>query len=308
MSRLLDRPFAPGAEEHFGQTFACLGVQAGEVVWERYGTDTGPDDQLLSWSIAKSFTHAAAGIAVRDGIVDLDAPVLAPEWSAPDDPRRAITVDDLLTMRPGLTFVEDYVDDSISHCIDMLFGAGMADMAAYAASLPLEHPPGTVHNYASGTTNIVCRMLADRVGRGDAFQDWLRAELLDPLGFGPTRLTFDDAGTWVGSSYLYATARDFARFGELYLRDGVVDGDRLLPEGWVTYAHTPTGADDEGNLYGAHWWINDPDRPVYAARGYETQRIIVVPDQDLVVVRFGKTPVELAPAVDSWLTELIETA
>ena len=204
-------------------------------------------------------------------------PAAVPEWQGADDDRRFITLDQLLRMVPGTEFVEDYVDDRISHCIDMLFGAGNPDMAAYTAALPAIAPPDTVFNYSSGTTNLICRILADLVGPGGRFEAWMRAELLDPIGMRSAEPTFDGAGTWVGSSFLEATAREFAKFGYLYLRDGVWEGRRLLPEGWVDYARTPRAADDEGSVYGAHWWIWDPDAGVFACQGYETQRILVDP-------------------------------
>jgi CubicO group peptidase (beta-lactamase class C family) len=121
---------------------------------------------------------------------------------------------------------------------------------------------------------------------------------------------FDAAGTFVGSSYLYATARDFARFGELYLRDGVVDGTRVLPEGWVDYARTPTSPPappEEPHGYGAHWWLWDDDLGTFGAHGYDGQYTLVVPPLDLVVVRLGKTPVELQPAVKADLHRLVES-
>ena len=119
-------------------TLAEVVVHGGEVVHETYGPDTGPDTTLISWSTGKSVTHALVGIAVREGLLDLDAPAPVPEWAGDD--RQAITLRQLLHMTSGLRFVEDYVDDSISHCIDMLFGAGQADVAAYAAALATRSP------------------------------------------------------------------------------------------------------------------------------------------------------------------------
>ena len=306
LEALLDTAFPDPDGRPFGMSLAVVVVHRGRLVAERYGSTAGPDEPLISWSMAKSFTHALVGVLVGEGRLDVEAPAQVPEWRAPDDPRRAITLDHLLRMVPGTEFVEDYVDDEVSHCIDMLFGAGNADMAAYAAALPSVAPPDTVFNYSSGTTNLITRIIGDLVGRGSAFETWMRAALLDPIGMQSARLTFDDAGTWVGSSFLHATARDFARFGLLYLRDGMWGGRRLLPEGWVDYGRTLQARDDEGNGYGAHWWVWDEPSDVFVAQGYETQRIVVHPASDLVVVRLGKTPADRGPSVDEWLVEVMD--
>ena len=288
-------------------TLAEVVVHGGEVVHETYGPDTGPDTTLISWSTGKSVTHALVGIAVREGLLDLDAPAPVPEWAGDD--RQAITLRQLLHMTSGLRFVEDYVDDSISHCIDMLFGAGQADVAAYAAALPLDHPPDSVFNYSSGTTNIVSRIVGQAVGGGEAaMRAFMEAELFGPLGMTSADPRFDAAGTFIGSSFLYCTARDFARFGQLYLADGVWEGRRILPEGWVDFARTPAPAPvDEEFGYGAHWWLWDRHGfpGTFAAHGYEGQYIIVRPDRDLVVVRLGKTPIEVRPPVIEHLQELL---
>ena len=272
-------------------TLAEVVIHGGEVVHEAYGPDTGPDTTLISWSTGKSVTHALVGIAVRKGLLDVDAPAPVPEWAG--DERRAITVRHLLHMTSGLRFVEDYVDDSISHCIDMLFGAGQADVAAYAAALPLDHPPDSVFNYSSGTTNIVSRIVGQAVGGGEAgMRSFMEEELFGPLGMTSADPRFDTAGTFVGSSFLYCTARDFARFGQLYLGDGLWEGRRILPDGWVDFARTPAPAPvDEEFGYGAHWWLWDRHGfpGTFAAHGYEGQYVIVLPEHDAVVVHLGKT-------------------
>ena len=297
-----DQLFAEGAAH--GRSLAFVVQHRGQVVFERYGSqpDTvfgagGPvsaDTTLISWSMAKSITHAAVGICVADGLLDVAAPAPVPEWQG--TPKERITLLQLLEMRSGLEFVEDYVDDSVSHCLEMLYGTGKDDVAAYAASLPLIHEPGTVWNYSSGTTNIVSRIVGRAVGGG---REGMEAFLADRL-FGPAGMTsaipkFDEAGTFIGSSYVYATARDFARFGQLYLDDGCVGGERLLPEGWRDHARTQVALDDsdEGGLvygYGRQWWLWPAFPGSLACHGYEGQYTIVVPDRDLVVVHLGKSP------------------
>jgi CubicO group peptidase (beta-lactamase class C family) len=314
LDEIFDRP----ADE--GVSLAAVVVRGGDVIAERYGhqpdTVFGPggpvtaETPLISWSTAKSITHAAVGIAVGEGLVDPVAPAAVPAWRG--TPKERIRLLDLLEMRPGLRFVEDYVDEGTSHCLAMLFGSGVADHAAYAAGLPLDHPPGTVWNYSSGTTNIICRVLGDAVGGGEAgMRAFLHDRLFDPIGMTSADPRFDAAGTWVGSSYVYATARDFARFGELYLRGGVVAGRRILPDGWVEHgrtfvAHDPVELVPGGFDYGRHWWMWPAFPGSMAAHGYEGQYIVVVPDRDLVVVHLGKTDAAIRHRLVARLHALIE--
>ena len=286
-----------------GVGLALVVVQGGRLVAERYGPDTTPDTRLYSWSMAKSITHALVGIAVREGRLDIDAPAPVPAWA--EDDRRAITTRLLLQMRDGLDFVEDYVDAEVSHCIDMLFGSGRDDVAAYAAARPLAHAPGSTWNYSSGTSNIVARIVGNAVGDIVGF---MQRELFDPLGMSSAVARLDGAGTFVGSSFVDATARDFARFGLLYLRDGVWDGRRLLPAGWVDDARTFTAHDPDGLFdYGTHWWLWRDRHGSFACHGYEGQFIVCVPDLDVAIVRLGKTPAELRPANVAHLTDVIES-
>lgn len=290
------------------ESLACVVMVADEVVAERYAAGLGPESTLRSWSMAKSVTHALVGVLVGAGRLDITVPAPVPEWAGAGDARAAITIDHLLAMRPGLAFVEDYVDDTVSDCIEMLFGAGAADMGAYAAAKALVAEPDTVFNYSSGTTNIICRIIADTVGRGDAMDAWMHDALFAPLAMASATPKFDGAGVFVGSSYLYATARDFARFGALYRDDGCVAGRRILPPGWVAHGTALRSRDADGSGYGAHWWVWDEPEGAYCAQGYEGQRTLVVPDRDLVVVRLGRTPVERAPAVDDWLRRVVAAA
>ncbi|MGZ8752486.1 MAG: serine hydrolase domain-containing protein [Acidimicrobiia bacterium] len=313
---VIGRAFSQPPE--LGQTLAIVAVHRGEVVAEQYGPDTGPDTTLTSWSMAKSITHALIGLLVRDFRLDVSAPAAVPRWQGADDPRAAITLEQLLHMRSGLHFVEDYVhaDAHVSNVIDMIYGSGADDVAAYAESCALAHDPGAVWSYSSGTTNIVSalagRVLAEAGGGGGeaGMRAYLEHELFAPIGMTSAIPRFDAAGTFIGSSFVYATARDFARFGELYLHDGVWNGTRVLPEGWVDHARTvtsPPAPPEEIHGYGAHWWIWDDDLGTFGAQGYEGQYTLVVPSLDLVVVRLGKTPADLRPAVTADLHRLIES-
>ena len=259
--------------------------------------------------MAKSMTQAVIGMLVKDGLLDIDDVAAVPEFAGTD--KSGITVRDLLAMKSGLEFVEDYVDDAVSHCIDMLFGSGINDHAHYAADQRLQHPPGEVWNYSSGTTNILSRLAGTVIGHGrpsePTMREFLARRLFGPLGMKSAEPKFDNAGTFVGSSYVYATARDFAKFGYLYLRDGVWDGDRLLPEGWVDYTRSEVAVDEDPPHfgYGAHWWIWREQAGSLAAHGYEGQYVIVLPERDLVVVHLGKIPTDVRPPLYPKLERLI---
>jgi CubicO group peptidase (beta-lactamase class C family) len=288
---MLDHAFAASPAGDLGRTDALVVIHAGRLIAERYGEGFGPDATCWSWSMAKSITQALVGMAVKDGLIDIHAPADVPEWSAAGDPRGAITLDQLLRMSSGLAFVEIYEEGQVSDVREMLFGSGKDDVAAYAAARPLAHPPGSVWSYSSGTTNIICRTLQRALGRfGAEFEAWMRERLFDPLGMASVIPKFDAAGTFIGSSYAFATPRDFARFGLLYLRDGVWEGRRLLPEGWVDYARSPTfqqAGVPASDAYGAHWWLGLAGPGSFSANGYDGQYIVICPDRDLIIVRNG---------------------
>jgi CubicO group peptidase (beta-lactamase class C family) len=318
----IDELFARPTDD--GVSLALVVHQHGEIVAERYGIRPGdlfdPDPRpvsaatpLISWSIAKSMAHAALAVLAGDGLVRPLDPAPVPEWEGTD--REAITILDLLEMRSGLAFVEDYVDGESSDVIDMLFGAGAEDHAAYAAAKPAIHPPGTVWSYSSGTTNILSRIIgdvlagpeADAAAREAATREFLDGRLFGPVGMTDADAQFDEAGNWVASSYVHAPARQFARFGELYLRDGCVGAQRVLPPGTVDEARTVVAVDPEtGFGYGRHWWVW-PDQPgSLAAHGYEGQYVVVLPARDAVVVHLGKTDATVRDRLLARLRRLVD--
>lgn len=299
-----------GDEDRYGTTYGVAIVQGGRLLLERQSgalphfdrppEPVGPSTPLLSWSMAKSVLHAAIGVLVGEGRLSLDQPAGVQAWT---DERAAITLDHLLQMRDGLRWAEDYVNAGVSDVIEMLFGSGQADVAAYAEARPLVHGPGTVFNYSSGTSNIVAALLGRTVGSGEAVRQFVLERVLYPIGMRSADPRLDDAGTFIGSSYVYATVQDWARFGTLHLRDGVWDGRRILPEGWVDHGRTIRSEDPtDGSLYGAHWWIDqlDLDRGTWRASGYEGQAVAMCPALDAVVVRFGKTPDDLISNLPLW--------
>jgi CubicO group peptidase (beta-lactamase class C family) len=314
LDALLDRMCDDGGP--LATTYAVLIVHRGQLIAERYQGalehfDRPPDPvtvdtPLLSWSMAKSMLHAIVGMLIGEDRLSLDSPLDVPEWP-PGDERRAITLRHLLAMRDGLDFVEDYVDDRASDVINMLFGDGQADMAHFAADRGQAAAPDARFNYSSGTTNIISGVVARVLGPGAPYEAFLRDRLFGPIGIHSARPQFDEAGTWVASSYLRTTARDFARFGLLYLRDGVWDRARLLPEGWVDYARTMVSNDPEDGPYGAHWWgVAGDERGTFRASGYEGQSIALCPALDLMLVRLGKTSIEFGPDLAAWRAEVIE--
>jgi CubicO group peptidase (beta-lactamase class C family) len=288
-------------------------VQHGAIVAERHASDAGPDDAFPSWSIAKSITNALIGILVRQGRLDLAQPMPVKEW-APDDPRARITIDQMLRMVDGLRFREAehlgggavrYYPEAESDVIPMLFGAGKSDVAAFAAGLPRVAEPEARWNYNSGGSNLLARLVSDALGAGRAATlAFMRRELFDPLGMRSADPRFDAAGHFIGASYCPCSARDFARFGLLYLRDGVWDGRRILPEGWVDYSRTPS-PQSEG-LYGAHFWVTPGSLGIFSCQGAWGQRILIVPRLDLVVVRLGQTAPHKVGAVVQYCKALVD--
>lgn len=300
---LVGEAFAAKVTPTLGETHALLIVQGGRITFERYGEGFDASSTHHSWSKAKSITQALIGMLVKDGKLHVSAAADVPEWAG--DARAQITLDQLLRMSSGLKFIEDYAPGGgPSDVIEMLFGKGKDDVAAYAAALPLEHAPGTYWSYASGTSNIVSRIAARALNAyGADFERFMQARLFGPLGIRSAKPKFDNAGVFIGSSYCFMTARDFARFGLLYLRDGVWEGQRLLPEGWVDYARTPTfqQAGVDANRYGAHWWLDFGGPGSFSANGYDGQFTIIAPDRDLIIVRHGATPLTLKDNLKAWI-------
>ncbi len=268
-------------------TRAVVVIKDGRLVAERYAPGFGPDTPLTGWSMAKSVANAMVGRLVADGTMSTEADDLLPLWA--DDDRRSITVEQLLTMTDGLAFEEVYDPDT--DATRMLYRPG--DAGGYAAQQPLEADPGTRWAYSSGTTNILCDVAQEAA---DAGPELARSLIFEPLGMSTAVMEPDASGGLVCSSYLYATARDWARFGQWFLQDGVWEGERLLPEGWVERSTTPVDLPTE-NPYGWQWWLNtgsDGERRMpsvpsdaYWASGNEGQQVVIVPSEDLVVVRLG---------------------
>jgi len=310
----IEAAFAEPDPAHPRRTRALVVVHGGRIVAERYAPGFDAAMPLLGWSMAKMATNALAGILVKDGTVQLGDNALLPQWRADKDRRREITLDQLLRMTSGLSFNEDYADQS-SDIIQMLFVQG--DKAGFAASKLLASSPGTRWHYSGGNSNIIALVLREHFAEEKDYLRLPQERLFEPLGMRSAVLEPDSAGTFVGSSFMYASARDWARLGLLFLRDGIWHGRRLLPEGWAAYSLAPTQTAPDAQ-YGAHVWLKLHDSPQlgeppmpedsYYMRGYDQQIVAVVPSRDLVIVRLGLTrdasswdhAQELAPIVQAF--------
>ncbi len=302
--KYLNQAFA--LREGEGLTHALLIMQRGRMVHEQYAHGANNMYLQYSWSMAKSVVHALVGLLVADGRLALHEPLAVPEWQASTDPRNKITLDHLLRMRDGLDFSEDYVDGKASDVIPMLFVDGRHDTGGYTASKPLAYDPGTRFNYSSGTTNVICRLLGQIIGGGPTgMLNFMQERLFGPLGMRSPTPKFDSSGTFIGSSYLLAAPQDFIRFGLLYLRGGEWNGQQILPKEWVDYARSESYRDPE-QAYGAHWWLHHQRPGWFYASGYDGQRILLVPEKDLVVVRCGRTDAAHAPAIWANIDRLVD--
>jgi CubicO group peptidase (beta-lactamase class C family) len=285
--------------KHPIRTRAVIVVYDGRIVAERYAPGYGPETRLNSWSMAKSIGNALIGILYGRGKLDIFGPAPVPEWQAPDDPRQAITIDQLLRMSSGLEWFEAYADHPISDVNRMLFT--VPDMAGFAARKPLLAERGKKWEYSSGTANLLSRVIKSVLGGQGEYWAFPRRELFNKIGMRSAVFECDASGTFIASSLVFATARDFARFGLLYLQDGLWEGQRILPEGWVAYTTTPTPPAPRGE-YGAEFWLNagSPSNPenrpyprlprdLFSCEGYQGQAIAVIPSRKLVAVRLGMT-------------------
>lgn len=273
-------------------TRALLVVRNGQIVAESYAQGAGPDTPLLGWSMAKSLTGVMIGNLEYRGLLSADEPPGFSAWA--NDDRAGIQLNHMLTMTDGLDFSELY--DPGDDATTMLFTEPSA--STYALRRPLAHPPGTRNNYSSGTANLLARVYFDRTGGTlDASLEDFRRHIAVPLSFQHAVFEPDASGVFVGSSYMYASARDWARLGQMMLNGGVLNGHRIVSEDWVQRAVRPNDSSNY-RAYGYQWWLNDgdqrrswPDLPVdaYAAMGNREQTMMVIPSADTVIVRLGWT-------------------
>ncbi|MBV8971468.1 MAG: serine hydrolase [Sphingomonadaceae bacterium] len=302
----LDRLFT---DRSLGETRSVVVLKDGQPLIERYAPGYGPNNRFISWSMAKSITSTLVGQLVAAGRLQLDAPAPVPAWHRdPGDPRAKITLAQLLHMSSGLKHIEvEPVEDADTN--RALFSDESDDIAAAAEKAPLAYPPGTHYQYSTLTTiildDIIVRTIAPQAttpsARRAAMQAYLKAHLIEPAGLSSLVCEYDAAGTMLGGSFCHATARDWAKFGQMYLDGGIVAGRQVVPPAWIRFVTTPAPTNP---TYGGQFWLNHdrqtegkrpalfPDQgpgDLYSAIGHLGQYVMVVPSKHLVVVRLGKT-------------------
>jgi CubicO group peptidase (beta-lactamase class C family) len=313
---------APQAD--LGTTQALVVVQDGARVLERFAPGLDSATRLNSWNVGASVTSALTGRAMKTGALkSIDEPTALTEWTIAADSRRNITIRNLLAMNSGLKWRERSAGSEVgSDAEKMLFGAGQIDIMTYATAAKAETEPGKAFVYSTGSSVMLASAVQRRLPplnaadglRTYAWRKFISAEFFDKLGMSDTSPQFDITGNYY-SSLVWMSARDMAAFGEFCLRDGVWNKERLLPEGWIRYMRTPSGAAG-GESYGAGFWIKAKDSPdslmahlpddAFAAGGDRGAVIVMIPSKDLVIVRAGITPFgeKGRAALGAWLGEL----
>jgi CubicO group peptidase (beta-lactamase class C family) len=288
----LDHAFEEPAAPPYRRTKAVVVVQNGAIAAERYAPSLGIDTPLLGFSMTKSVVNALVGILVKQGRLSVAQPAPIAEWRNDNEPPRDITIEHLMRMTSGLALDDGKFGFDASSQMVYLHN----DMAAFAARATVVAPPGTRFSYSGPSTQLLARIIRDTVGGPEQTLEFAWRELFNPLGMRNVTLEFDATGTLQGSSYMFASARDWARFGLLYLYDGVVGGRRILPGGWVAFSARATLYTD----YGAGFWTNRSDnqqaldrvsrgmpRDAFFALGNLGQIIVILPSHRLVIVRLG---------------------
>ncbi|WP_395043469.1 serine hydrolase domain-containing protein [Flavobacterium sp.] len=267
------------------RTRSVIVIYKDKIIAEKYDVGFNKNSKILGWSMTKSITGTLFGILQKQGKIDIDKPAPIDEWAT--DSRKNITLNDLLHMNSGLEWEENY--EKISDATKMLFQA--EDMGKLQLEKPKQFAPNTHWNYSSGTTNLLSKILRNKFKTHQDYLDFWYSSLLDKIGMNSALVETDMAGNFVGSSYGWATTRDWAKFGLLYLHKGNWNGEQLFDESWAKYVATPTNTSN--GRYGAHFWLNaggyfpDVPRDMFYASGYQGQMVAVFPSHDLVIVRMG---------------------
>jgi CubicO group peptidase (beta-lactamase class C family) len=267
------------------RTRAVVVLYKNKLIAEKYDTGFTKDSKILGWSMTKSITSSAFGVLAKQGKIDIYKPAPIAEWQKDD--RKNITINDLLHMNSGLEWEENY--STICDATKMLFQA--EDMGKVQMDKPAQFKPNTHWNYSSGTTNLLSRILKNQFKTQQEYLDFWYSAVIDKIGMNSMIVEQDMSGTFVGSSYAWATARDWSKFGLLYLHKGNWNGEQILDESWVKYTSTPTNT-SEGK-YGAQFWLNaggkfpDVPRDMFYCSGYQGQMVAIIPSLDMVIVRMG---------------------
>jgi CubicO group peptidase (beta-lactamase class C family) len=303
LQRAVENAFDIGKEQ-LKKTRAVIVIYKDQLLSEKYAEGFTEATKILGWSMTKSVTSAVLGVLERQGKVRLSQDHLFTAWE--HDDRSKITLNDLLHMNSGLEWVEDY--NTISDVTNMLFTAD--DISKVQLDKPLIGTPNQHWNYSSGTTNLLSRFIRNQFKTHQEYLDFWYADLIDKVGMHSMVIETDMSGNYVGSSYGWATARDWAKFGLLYLHKGNWNGEQLINESWVDYSSTPTNGSN--GAYGAHFWLNaggaypNAPRDLYSCNGYQGQHVFIIPSKDMVIVRMGLTE---APEFDfdTFLKEILSS-
>ena len=308
-----------------GETRAVVLMADGKIAAERYGPGYDRDTRFVSWSMAKTVTGVLIGMLVSDGLLALDEPAPVPLWQRPGDPRAEITLRHLLQMRSGLRHTEAGDPPYASSEVRMLFLDGRDNMAKWAKEQPLEAEPGKMFEYSSNTSVILADIAARALAASDtpearrkAVADYLQQRLFGPLGMTSMVPEFDASGTLIGGSLMHASARDWAKLGEMLRRKGrAPGGEQLVPSRWVEAMVTPSPA--RAN-YGFQIWLNRelpegeeqplfPDRApksLFSLIGHMGQYVLVSPQQRVTLVRLGHSGAEERKAMLQQAADVLE--
>lgn len=286
LQKAVSDAFDQGGDLSSKRTTAVLVIHNDTLVAEEYAKTYGKETPQLGWSMTKSLVNSFVGLLVQEGMLDIEKRDLFKEWNGSD--LNNITLNDLLHMNSGLDWVEDYA--KVSDATRMLYDS--EDISKIALTKTLKYPIGSHWYYSSGTSNLISKYLRNHINDDTKYHKYLKINLFHPLNMSSAFIETDESGNFIGSSYGYATPRDWAKYGLLYLHDGIWNGKRLLPEGWTSY--TQKEARGSEGRYGAHFWLNKngieyPDAPydLYSANGFQGQYVFIIPSRNVVIVRMG---------------------
>lgn len=288
LGSILEEAFDKQGEEAIKKTLGVAVVYKNELIGENYLEGYDARTKFHGWSMTKTITGAMTGALVEEGKMHIHAPAGISQWE--DDERRDITLENILHMSSGLEWVENYF--TISDATIMLMQSD--DMFSSITSCELAHEPGSYWNYSSGDANLLSGLIRKAVGDLDAYHGYAYTHLFHRIGMLNTMVETDASGLFVASSYSYGSTRDWARFGLLFLNEGIFAGDTVLSPEWVEYMRTAAPASK--GTYGATVWLKEPDAEnalvdvpddVFFADGFLGQRVYVIPSRELVVVRMG---------------------
>jgi CubicO group peptidase (beta-lactamase class C family) len=287
------------------RTRAVVVLYKDKLIAEKYDKNFNKDSKILGWSMTKSITSAAFGVLAKQGKIDVYKPAPIAEWK--NDARKKITINDLLHMNSGLEWEENY--STICDATKMLFEA--EDMGKVQMEKPAQFAPNSHWNYSSGTTNLLSRILKNQFKTQQEYLDFWYSAVIDKIGMNSMIVEQDMSGTFVGSSYGWATPRDWSKFGLLYLHKGNWNGEQILDESWIKYTATPTNTSN--GQYGAQFWLNaggkfpDVPRDMFYCSGYQGQMLAIIPSLDMVIVRMGLKEEDKGFDFNGFLKGIIES-